>query len=267
MPIDKFPIEFPEDIGQITNPVGGSYQKNKDLKSYYTSQSQGYARDIEFLNEKIEEIESIQQPLKSAAAVPDKALAESVVRYNEQVNIISQTSQDAISCGCTFTYDASAGTAKTFTVLYENLIADKKRLNRLGYGGDEPLEDNGDISLVDSSSNPVSIKESNLGDGQDTTISDGDPVNYFEILNFEPFLSCGNCVSLYNQQQAAIAAADAAQNESIRTSGITQADSIKTEREELLKERWTLVFAKEKTEARKANADAFLASGNYKGAP
>jgi hypothetical protein len=266
MPIDKFPIEYPENEDQLNNPVGGSYQQNTDLKAYYTSQSQGYGRDIEFLDEKIKEIDALNQPLISAASVQDRAVAESAVRYNEQVNIIVQTSQDAVTCGCTFTQDVGAGVAMTMTIAYDDVVADKKNLNSLGYGGDEPLNDAGDILIVDASGAETTIKDENLGDGQDITISPGLEVEYFEITNIEPFLSCGNCISLYNQQQAAFAAADDAQAESVRSTAVSKSNSIKSEREELLKERWTLTFGKEETQSRKSNVDNFLSDKNYEGA-
>ena len=267
MPIEKFPIEYPENEDQINNPVGGSFQKNDDLQAYYKGQRDGYERDEKYLGDQIQSIDNLQKPLIAAAKPIDKSVAESVVRYNEAIDAIVEASDDAVSCGCTFTQDPSSGTAMTMTVMYEDFIADEKNLNSLSYGGDEPLNDAGDIKIVDSSGSPTSIDEGSLGDGQDSTITDGEEVEYFEISNIEPFGSCGNCIDLYNQQQAAFQAADDAQDEDVRDGDLDKVNSIKEEREEVLKERWSLGFGKEETTKKKNRVDGFLDAENYKGAP
>ena len=250
---------------QVKFREGGSYRNNPDLETYYKSKSQGYTDDIEFLEGRIKEVAKLDQPLIDKAAVPDQLLAESVKEHNEVVFLIQSLGNDAISCGCSMVGTATTDSGFSLTTSFVDLKevrADRKNLNDIGYSGGEPLSDNGDIIIIDS----TTINTANLGDGQDTTVSVGAAVSYFTILNgTEQFLSCGNCQELFDAQVAAIAlrsSLDPVEQESSRSA---EATGIKAEREELLKERWTLTSAKGSTQTRKNQVDGFLDAQNYKG--
>lgn len=253
---------------QVKFREGGSYRNNPDLESYYKSKSAGYSDDVEFLNGRIEEVETLDQPLIARAAIPDQLLAESVKEHNETIFLIQSLGDDAVSCGCSMVGQGSTDIGYYLTTSFLDLKevrADRKNLNDISYSGGEPLNDNGDIIIIDE----TTIDTSAFGDGQDTTVSVGAAVSYFTILNgneipFPP--SCGNCADLFSQQQAAIAlqaSLDPVEKESERSA---EASAIKAEREELLKERWTLVNSKGETESRKSQVDGFLGAENYKGA-
>lgn len=244
---------------------GGSYQNNVDLESYYKAKSQAYADDIDFLDSRLEEIGKLDRPLVARAAIPDRLLAESVKEYNETCLLIKSLGDEGVSCGCSMTLGFGFLGLTTFFIDLKEVRADRLNLNSGNYSGGEPLNDNGDIIIIDS----TSINTANLGDGQDTTVSVGASVSYYTILNgneiaFPP--SCGNCQDLYDAQQAAFskrASLDPVELESQRAS---EASAIKAEREELLKERWTLIRCKGETETRKSQVDSFLGSQNYSGA-
>jgi hypothetical protein len=256
MPISTFPIDFVDNIEDIISPVGGSYQKNASLKDYYIGKSEGYERDIEFLQDQIKNIDPIQKELVVRAAPTDRQMAESVVAYNQYINIIKSASDDGISCGCSFVGVTTVSIGTTQFVNYDVCQADKKNLNSGTYGGTEPLKDVGSINIV-SAASPTTIQSGNLGDGQDTFIADGDQVEYYRLQNVEPLISCGNCINLYNQQTQALADLATEGSNPIRSSAKSRSDAIKAEREELLKERWTLTFGKKETETRLAQVRTF----------
>lgn len=244
---------------------GGAYQFNPSTKDYYTKKSKALGDDIKFLDDAIRNTELNANPLKDQAAPFDKQLADSVVNYNTQLNIIKAKSDAAITCGCSFVYDILAGAATTQSIFYEECLADKKNLNSSGYGGDDPLGDNGDIAIV-SKSSPTTVVTGSLGDGQDIDISTasgtGSSVTYFRIIDIEPFGSCGNCQTLYAEQTAAISAASTIQSNPIRSPAESKSNAIKTEREFLLRERWTLSFARKETVDTKSRIDGYNASTN-----
>ena len=82
---------------QVKFREGGSYRNNPDLESYYKSKSAGYSDDVEFLNGRIEEVETLDQPLIARAAIPDQLLAESVKEHNETIFLIQSLSLIHIS--------------------------------------------------------------------------------------------------------------------------------------------------------------------------
>jgi hypothetical protein len=249
---------------QVKFREGGSYRNNPDLETYYKSKSQGYADDIEFLEGRIDEVAKLDQPLIDKAAVPDLLLAESVKKHNEAVFLIKSLGAAAVSCGCSMVGVATTEgfSLTTLFVDLKEVRADRKNLNDIDYSGGEPLSDNGDIIIIDS----TTINTDNLGDGQDTTVSVGASVSYFRVLNGNELpLSCGNCQELFDAQVAAIALRSSLDPVPQESSRSAEASGIKAEREELLKERWTLTSAKGSTQTRKTQVDSFLDAQNYKG--
>ena len=64
---------------------------------------------------------------------------------------------------------------------------------------EEPLSDNGDIIIIDST-----INTANLADGQDTTVSVGAAVSYFTMLNGTDSSSVVVIVKDFDAQVAAV---------------------------------------------------------------
>jgi hypothetical protein len=217
------------------------------LQKTYDIELDQIDNDVAYLETRFDDhTEQITQ-IENLSKASDAEYAQTVIIANSYLGQAVDFGDTAVSCGCSILV--------TTETAYESARAKMTNVNNNpNYGGDDPNEDVGTVSLTSNEGPNTTLNPVNYGKGYQNVIEESDTtamLNYVQLFQPSPGICTQTCSELYTAQQQALTDLNNARSSPDRTLYGTQSAIIKDEAQEYRNQRWALRKGKQNTEERR----------------